>query len=78
MITYKMVTSGPQAKWETKDGYLKYFLRFDENKWVLTKQDLNARISTTDKVLKAWSVAEAMEESEKIIKPKENGLTEVK
>lgn len=77
MITYKMVTSGPQAKWETKDGYLTYFLRFDQNKWVLTKQDHNARIRTTDKVLKAWSIAEAMEESEKIIKPKQNGLTEV-
>jgi hypothetical protein len=72
-----MVTSGPQAKWETKDGYLTYFLHFSENKWILMKQDHNAKIRTTNTILKAWSVAEAMEESEKIIKPKKNGLTEV-
>ena len=72
-----MNTSGPLAKWENGDGYLKYLLYFEDDEFVLQKQDLNARIAVTKDSLKAFNLESAIKSVEAKIKPAENQLARV-
>ena len=66
--------SGPLAKWENDDGYLKYLLYFEDGEFVLRKQDLNARIAVTKDSLKAFNLESAIKSAEAKIKPAEMNL----
>ena len=66
--------SGPLAKWENDDGYLKYLLYFEDDEFVLQKQDLNARIAVTKNPLKAFNLESAIKSAEAKIKPAEKNL----
>jgi hypothetical protein len=72
-----MRNSGPLAKWQNEDGYLTYFLHYGEQGYNLYKRDLNARISSTRKPVKAFSVESAIKSVEAKIKPTENQLARV-
>ncbi len=61
--------SGPLAKWENDDGYLKYLLYFEDDEFVLRKYDLNARIKVTKDSLKASTLESAIKSTEAKIKP---------
>jgi hypothetical protein len=69
--------SGPLAKWENEDGYLKYLLYFEDDEFVLRKQDLNARIAVTKDSLKAFTLESAIRSAEAVIKPAEKQLVRV-
>jgi hypothetical protein len=68
---------GPVAKWQNEDGYLTYFLHYSDEGYNLYKRDLNARISTTRKQVKAFSIEDAIKSVEAKIKPTENELARV-
>jgi len=72
-----MRNMGPVAKWQNEDGYLTYFLYEAEQGYNLRKRDLNARISGTEKQVKAFSLEEAIKSVEAKIKPTENELARV-
>lgn len=69
-----MRNEGPLAKWETQDGYLKYRLYSENNGFVLVKQDLNARVSTTASPVSGFSLDSAVRSAESRIKRSKNQL----
>ena len=76
-MTSWMNTSGPLAKWENDNGYLKYLLYFEDDEFVLRKQDLNARIQVTKDSLKARTLESAIRSAEAVIKPADKQLVRV-
>ena len=70
-MTSWMNTSGPLAKWENDNGYLKYLLYFEDDEFVLRKQDLNARIAVRKYSLMGITLESAIKSAEAKIKPAE-------
>ena len=69
-----MRNEGPLAKWETQDGYIKYRLYSEDDRFVLVKQDLNASVSTTASPVKGFSLGSAVKSVESRIKRSKNQL----
>lgn len=68
--------NGTYASWESKDGYLKYFLSFQDDEWYLWKRDLNARISTRELCkINAFNQQDAVRVVEAKIRPDKYMLT---
>jgi len=72
-----MSNEGPLAKWETEDGYLRYRLYCKDDGFVLVKQDLNARISTTASPVNGFSLDRAVKSAESRIKRSDKQLVRV-
>jgi len=70
------MTNGTYASWESKDGYIKYFLSLRNDGWFLWKRDLNARISTRELCkINAFSAQDAVSVVEAKIRPDKYMLT---